>query len=146
MEKTVAVKLVESDWEMLFPVETFTIGQQTRLELTPLSLAGLARVSRQLTAVIGEIAELEVTLDDLTQNAPKIVQVVAIILDKSPGILADMSGLDIDDVQRLPLHIALELFNACLDINLTSQESLVKNFKGLGGKVAKFMGGTQTVQ
>lgn len=140
-----AVKLKESDWEVLFPAEDFKIGSTT-LELTPLSLSGLATITRRLTNVVDKVTALELNLDSLTSEAGKIVQLVALILDDAPEILAEMSGLDLEDIQRLPLDVAVGLFSACLDVNLRSQESLVKNFKGLGGKVAKFMSGNQTVQ
>lgn len=111
-----------------------------------MNLAQLAKITRHMTKIIGQVSQMEITLNDLMGDAPKIVEIVALILSEAPEILSEMSGLDIEDVKRLPLHIGLELFSACLDVNLQSQESLVKNFKGLGGKVAKFMGGTQTVQ
>jgi hypothetical protein len=141
----VAVKLKESDWEVLFPAEDFKIGSTT-LELTPLSLSGLATITRRLTNVVDKVTALELNLDSLTSEVGKIVQLVSLILGDAPEILAEMSGLDLEDIQRLPLDIAVGLFSACLDVNLRSQESLVKNFKGLGGKVAKFMSGNQTVQ
>lgn len=141
-----AVKLNESDWEMLFPAQDFMIGQNTHLDLVPMNLAQLAKITRHLTKIIGQVSQMEITLNDLMGDAPKIVEVVALILSEAPEILSEMSGLDVEDVQRLPLHVGLELFSECLDINLQSQESLIKNFKGLGGKIAKFMGGTQTVQ
>lgn len=140
-----AVKLKESDWEVLFPAEDFKIGETT-LELIPLSLAGLATITRRLTQMVDKVVALELSLDSLTSEAGKIVQLVALILGDAPEILAEMSGVDLDDIKRLPLDVAVSLFSACLDVNLRSQESLLKNFKGLGGKVAKFMGGNQTVQ
>jgi len=141
----VAVKLKESDWEVLFPAEDFKIGDTT-LELTPLSLSSLATITRRLTSVVDKIGALDLNLENITSEAGKIVQLVALILGDAPEILAEMSNLDLNDVQRLPLDTAVALFSACLDVNLRSQESLVKNFKGLGGKVAKFMSGNQTVQ
>ena len=140
-----AVKLKESDWEVLFPAEDFKIGDTT-LELTPLSLSSLATITRRLTSVVDKIGALDLNLENITSEAGKIVQLVALILGDAPEILAEMSNLDLNDVQRLPLDTAVALFSACLDVNLRSQESLVKNFKGLGGKVAKFMSGNQTVQ
>lgn len=140
-----AVKLKESDWEVLFPAEDFKIGDTT-LELTPLSLSSLATITRRLTSVVDKIGALDLNLENITSEAGKIVQLVALILGDAPEILSEMSNLDLDDVKRLPLDTAVALFSACLDVNLRSQESLVKNFKGLGGKVAKFMSGNQTVQ
>ena len=139
------VNLKASDWEILFPAEDFKIGSTT-LELTPLSISGLAAVIRKITAVIDKISALQIDINDLQGNAGKIVELVALLLSDVPEVLPEMSGLDVEDVQRLPLDIAVALFDACLEVNLRSQESLTKNFKGLGVKVAKFMGAKMTVQ
>lgn len=139
------VKLKDSDWTVLFPAEDFPIGS-TVLELTPLSLRGLAAVIRKITAIITKVSHLDLDMGNLQNDAEKLVGLVDLILTDAPEILAEMSGLDTSDVQQLPLDIAVQLFDACLDVNLRSQESLAKNFQGLGAKVAKFMGGTMTAQ
>jgi hypothetical protein len=138
-------KLAESDWEILFQATDYKIGS-TVLELTPLSLASLARITRRLTAIVDKVSALELNLESLGSDASKIILLVELLLTDCPEILSELSGLDVNDVQRLPLDIAVELFNVCVDVNLQSQDNLVKNFKGLGGKVAKFMSGTNTVQ
>jgi hypothetical protein len=140
---TKKVKLQDSDWNVLFPAEDFVIGT-TKLELIPLSLSGLARVTRKITQIIDKVNTLNLDFTDL-QNASKIVELVALLLSDAPDILSEMSGLDVEDIQRLPLDTGVALFNTCLDVNLKSQENLTKNFKGLGEKVARFMG-NRTVQ
>lgn len=132
-------KLKESDWDVLFPSEEYKIGSST-LSVAPLSLAGVAFVTKHITKIIDRIVELEIDLNNITGNAAKIVQVVSLILTESPEILAEMSGLDLEDIQRLPLDIAVDLFNTCLDVNLKSQENLTKNFQSLGKKVVRLMG------
>lgn len=139
------IKLKESDWSVLFPAKDFRIAD-TVLEITPLSLSSLARVTRRLTQCIEKINALGLSLESLQTEVPKIVELVSILLTDSPDILTELSGLDVEDIKKLPLHIAVELFTVCVDVNLESQESLVKNFKGLGSKVAKFMSGATTVQ
>ena len=139
------VKLKDSDWAVLFPAEDFPIGSTT-LELIPLSLHGLAAVIRKITNIITKVSALDLDMNHLQNDAEKLVELVSLILTDAPEILAEMSGLDTSDVQQLPLDMAVKLFDACLDVNLRSQESLAKNFQGLGAKVAKFMGGTMTAQ
>lgn len=144
MAKNIA-KLKESDWEILFPAKDFVLGS-TSLELTPLSITGLATVIRKVTLIIDKVNLLEIDFNNFQTQVGKIVELVALILSDAPDILSEMSGLDVDDVKRLPLDVAVSLFDACLDVNLSSQESLAKNFKGLGAKVAKFMGSQVTIQ
>ena len=139
------VNLKTSDWEILFPVEDFKIGS-TVLELKPLSLNGLAAVIRKITSIIDKITMLEIDLNNFQANAGKIVELVGLILSDAPDVLSEMSDLDVEDIKRLPLDTAVSLFDKCLDVNLRSQESLTKNFQGLGVKVAKFMGSKTTVQ
>ena len=139
------IKLKDSDWAVLFPAEEFVIGSTT-LELIPLSLSGLATVIRKITTIITKVSALELDMNNLQSEAEKLVELVSLILSDAPEILAEMSGIEVTDIQQLPLDMAVRLFDACLDVNLRSQESLSKNFQGLGANVAKFMGGTMTAQ
>ena len=138
------VNLQTSDWDVLFPSESFTINTTT-FEVYPLSIAELSIVTKKVTKIIDRIVALDIDINNLTGNAAKIVEVVSLILSEAPDVLTEMSGLAVEDVVRLPLDVAVELFNHCLDVNLKSQESLTKNFKGLAERVVKFMGNrTQT--
>lgn len=139
------VQLKQTDWDILFPVDFFTIGE-TKLEITPLSLQSISVIAKYLTKIITKINTLNVNLDQLSSESSKIVEIVYLILEDAPEILQELSGLHVDDVKKLPLDTAVSLFALCMDVNLRSQESLVKNFKGLGDKVAKFMSGTNQIQ
>jgi len=140
-----AVKLQASDWDVLFPSEPFTISTTT-FDVAPLSITGLSIVVKKVTRIIDKIVALDIDLNNLTGNAVKIIEVVSLILTEAPEILTEMSGLETDDVVRLPLDVAVDLFNHCLDVNLKSQDSLTKNFKGLGERVVKFMGNRTQIQ
>jgi hypothetical protein len=139
------VKLQASDWDVLFPSEPFTISSTT-FEVAPLSITGLSVVVKKVTKIIDKVVALDIDLNNLTGNAVKIIEVVSLILSEAPEILTEMSGLDTEDVVQLPLDVAVDLFNHCLDVNLKSQESLTKNFKGLGERVIKFMGNRGQIQ
>ncbi len=139
------VKLQASDWDVLFPSEPFTINTTT-FEVAPLSISGLSAVMKKTTKIIDKVVALDIDINNLSGNAGKIAEVVSLILLEAPEILTEMSGLDTEDVMQLPLDTAVELFNHCLDVNLKSQESLTKNFKGLGERVVKFMGNRSQIQ
>jgi len=130
------VTLSESDWAVLFPQQEHKIGNTT-LFLTPLSLLSLSKIMAQITAIIGKMEKLGVPLSDLISTPENTTLLVSVVIQDAPGILSELSGLEENDVSKLPLLVAIDLFSVCLDINLKSQEGLLKNFKRLGEKVAK---------
>lgn len=137
------VTLNSEDWLALFPETNFKIGTTT-LRLMPLTVSTVARVLKQLSGISSLLVEEGLTLKDLSRdNVPAIITLVSVIMAQAPGILSEMSGLDEFDVQRLPLTVAVDLFIACLDLNLASQEGLVKNFNRLGEKIVALAGTNQ---
>jgi hypothetical protein len=141
------VKLQDSDWEQLFPGKSFTIAS-TQVDIVPLSLQEISVVLAKLSDLANSLDSLNLTTavveEGVTPEAGlNILNLVSIIMDESPDILSDMSGVDVEDIKSLPLGTAVELFTFCLEVNIDSQESLVKNLSKLGDKVATFTGGTQ---
>lgn len=139
------VKLAESDWEALFPGSEYALGK-TKFMLYPLSLSSLALIARRISDVTDKISDLKLSPDDFTGAAGEsstLVQFVKLLLDEVPEVLAEMSGLDTEDAKELPLGEAVKLFNACLDVNINSQQSLVKNLQELGDKFRTFTQGTE---
>lgn len=134
------VSLKDNDWKELFPGEEFKIGS-TSLILEPLSLKGLSFVIDKISRISESISKLEISFSDLKgSDFIKLTGLVHLIVLEAPEILAEMSGLESDDIKEIPLDKAVELFIKCLDINILSQESLIKNFKELGVKIEKFAG------
>lgn len=131
------VQLQDSDWETLFPGVEFTIGT-TKLKLQPLALEDISLILKKVTMITSQLSDLNLSMTDLTENSLKIVQLVELIVDEAPDILSQMSGLKESDVRALPLATSVELFNAALDVNIKSQEDLVKNFKGLADRFKTF--------
>lgn len=132
---SITKKLQTSDWDILFPSEEFTIGQ-TVLRVEPLSLKALSSILRKLSEIATKFSEVAIALEGVNStDSLKMVEVVRFIIEEAPEILSEMSGLDKDDVQELPLTTALELFNKCVEVNLKSKEDLIKNFKLLGSKL-----------
>ena len=131
------VQLKDSDWDTLFPGEQFKIGS-TELNLQPLALEDISLILKKVTMITSQLSELELSLEDLTGNSLKIVQLVELVVEEAPEILSQMSGLSTADVRSLPLATAVELFNAALDVNIQSQQDLLKNFKGLAARFQTF--------
>lgn len=130
------VKLSDSDWSVLFPQQEYKLGRTT-LYLVPLSLVGLANIMAQVNTIVNKMEKLGVPLGELVATPQNVTLLVTTIVQDAPSILSELSGLDEEDVSKLPISAAVDLFSICLDVNLNSQEGLVKNFKRLGEKVAK---------
>ena len=129
-----SISLTESDWDALFPKTDYVVGT-TEIQIQPLSLESLAYIVEQVQVIIGEVAQLNFTAENFTsEEGIGMIQLVSLIIKQAPGILAEMSGIKKTDIQNLPLSPAVALFNKCLDVNIESQESLLKNFKELGTK------------
>lgn len=138
-------KLKEDDWNDLFPGQEFTIGT-TSFFIEPLGLKSVALIMNKVSSIAIDIARLDVSMADFKDGSiVKIASLVHLIVLEAPEILSEMSGLDSEDVKDLPIDIAVELFNKCLDVNLQSKESLLKNFKELGVKLEKFMGAEEAL-
>lgn len=139
-QKNSNIRLKADDWDALFPGEDYIIASTT-FKIVPLSLKGISTITNKLSKVASVFATIQMTLADMdSRNIEAITSVVQVLMDEAPEILSIMSGVHKDDIQKLPLTVAVDLFNKCLDVNIDSQESLVKNFKALGEKFNKFLG------
>ena len=137
------VRLNDEDWQALFPGDDFVIGTTT-MQIVPLSIASIAKITARLSVIGTGIDKLNLAASDIdtaiTSGATsQVVDLVNIILTQAPDILSEMSDLHIEDTKNLPLGIATELFLKCLEVNIDSQESLVKNLKSLGTKLGQFL-------
>ena len=143
------VQLKDSDWAALFPSKPYTIGT-TSVEIEPLSIQELAAILDKITLISDKIQENTSTSDDVSgiSSSVTVLNLVKTVMEYSPDILSDISNIALEDIQSLPLDEALSLFNFCLDVNIESQDSLIKNFQGLTERMQKFMRNqtTKTVQ
>jgi hypothetical protein len=142
MADTGKVRLKDSDWESLFPGTEYTIAS-TVFRIKPLSLKGLAYISNKFSQIGAKISVLNFSLSDLdseSRNITSITELISTILEEAPEIISEMTGLHEEDIKMLPLDVVVDMFNVALDVNLNSQEDLVKNLKSLGEKFQKFLG------
>lgn len=147
------VSLDQADWDVLFKSKEYTIGS-TVLKIYPLSLEELISVVKTFAVIQKEAATIQELVtpryDEEGNPVPRdssiLENLAQVIMEKAPSILSTMSGLNVDDVIGLPLLEAVKLFNACVDVNLESQEDLVKNLKALGQKVSTLTGAQSDMQ
>lgn len=147
------VNLDQADWDVLFKSKEYAIGN-TVLKIYPLSLEELISVVKTFAAIQKEATALQELVapryDEegamIPRDSSLLENLAQVILEKAPSILSTMSGLEVSDVIGLPLLEAIKLFNACVDVNLESQEDLVKNLKALGQKVSSLTGAQSDMQ
>jgi hypothetical protein len=136
------VRLKDADWESLFPGTEYTIASTT-FRIKPLSLKGLAFISTKFSQIGAKIGALSFSISDLdseSRNITSITELISTVLEEAPEVLSEMTGLHEEDIKSLPLDVVVDMFNVALDVNLNSQEDLVKNLKSLGEKFNRFLG------
>ena len=131
--------LTDADWEILLPGKPWQIGTKT-IDLKPLGVADFAVLLRNLKSVIGKIAEAGITIDNYKSKLPELA---GVILVNAPGIISTLSGLNAENARRLPVAKAVELLALCFEVNIDSQDELVKNLMTLTEQVTQLTGGLQ---
>ena len=129
------MKLDSSDWDILLPGETVKIGNKNLL-IKPLGLSDLALLLRELKTVVKICSESGITLDNYEAH---LWQLAEIIMSETPHILTLVTGIDSEDVSRLPVAIAMKILNVCLQVNIDSQGDLLKNSHALVDLVAQLI-------
>ena len=130
------IKLGEDDWSQLFPGEKFEIAGTT-LIIEPMDLKTLSSVLKKVGTVMDSFPKVDIGSALAGKENSSMLDFISKIVEDVPEVLSDMSGLDQDDVLKLPLDIGVELFAKCLDVNLKAKESLLKNLKKLGEGMAQ---------
>lgn len=108
------MKLSDGDWKNLLPGEAVQIGS-TVIDIAPLTLEQLAKVIRRVSAMRRKDATEDEIIDSMIAAAPDILEIC--------------TGLEKDDIRRLPAKTAFTLIEAVYRINKISQEGLLKNFR-----------------
>lgn len=123
------VKLSDRDWEILIPGVDFKLGNTT-LKLKPLGLVSTKRAVSLIKDSLEFLAEKGV--NELNYSAPKsILEIAHLVLDKAPELLSESSGLDVEDLNRVPMSVAISLVLEVINVNLQSNEDLIKNLTAL---------------
>ena len=54
------------------------------------------------------------------------------LVERVPELMEEATGINRDDIARLPLAKGVELLRKAIEVNVKSQETLVKNLQALG--------------
>lgn len=138
MSEEKKIKLSDQDWENLVPIIEIPIASQ-KVSIRPLGFKKLTETIRKFQNSQKELLESGVTLENYS-SPEGMLAITTIILERMPDIISDSSNIDLTDVERLPINVALTLVEAILDANITSQKGFLKNLTALATKAAQLMG------
>lgn len=139
------VELSDADFAVLFPSEQFKIGK-TMLTIKPMDVSRLNVLIASIRADWGslqdDLADQGLTLETVEHNMMGLVQV---LMHRVPMVLALMSGLHPDHVQKLPIEVALNLFRKCIQMNLRDQSffGLLSAVRDMAGEFQAMMAGKE---
>ena len=136
-------KLTDEDWDLLLPGEEVKLGA-TRIDLKPLGFQEFVRTVRRLGQVRDVLAKEGLTLENF--NEPEnLLKLVVVVMDEMPELLSDVLCIEKADLQRVPVTVMVEVARKVIEINVRSQEGLLKNLTALArgmGEITSSVSGT----
>ena len=133
------IRLSDADWAELLPGRELKLGK-TNLTIKPLGLEELSGVIKQIRSVWGLFKKKGITPKNY-KNPDNLETIAVTIISEVPGLLETLTGLDIEDIKRLPITPVVTMLNLAIDVNIDSQEGLEKNLEDLAAKMGRL---TQT--
>ena len=121
------------DLDSLLPGDAFQIGNDTII-IRPLGLLQYKMVVGKIKALMGVLTEAGVTSQNYRES-DKLIIIAETLLTKFPEILSEVSNIDDEDLQQLPLEIIVSLIDKCLEVNLKAKDALLGNWNSLLGKM-----------
>jgi len=123
----------DEDWQDLLPTKEVKVGSKT-VRIEPFGVKAFKHAIQKVISVQGVFESEGITRANFN-TAEKIPKVAIIIMDNIPDLLANASGIPLEDFLRLPISPVVEILNAVIDVNLESQRGLEKNLPALVAKL-----------
>lgn len=128
--------LDENDWAALFGTGTVQIGRKT-IDIRPFGIKDLAVVIKRIDRIKKKIPFEDL---DLERDMDRIA---AAITEDGLDLLELATGIDRNDLERMPLAKLSEIAAETIRVNIESQQSLIKNLKALTSQVAGMVQGAR---
>lgn len=121
--------MTDEDWGILFPQNPVKIGAQT-LNIQPLTLEAYGTLTSlfQNQGFKDRLAERGIDQGNVEERIP---QLVGVLLEITPETVELATGLNREDVAKLPMPDFFRLVNEVVRVNLEAQEDLEKNWWAL---------------
>jgi hypothetical protein len=117
------------DWDNLFPGKPFVVADKSH-NVTPLNIEGIAKISKKIRVILPILKSEGIDWNNL--NDPEvIIKLVPILMDNTPDIVSEATGISIESLVKFPPAYLLEIVTIAIEVNLESKEALEKNFEGL---------------
>ena len=124
------INLSTDDWDDLLQGDTITLGKTT-VVISPLGIAQLKNMSLKVKALMESLAEKGINSSNF--DAPEnMANTFTTLVERVPELMEEATGINRDDIARLPLAKGVELLRKAIEVNVKSQETLVKNLQALG--------------
>lgn len=131
------------DWDALFPGKEIDLYGE-KIFIKPMESQQIGRVISNVKSLIQVFDEQDITFENY-KNPDKLLALLDIIMQNSPEIISEATGISLEDINRLPIDANLLLLVTAVEVNLESKESLEKNLSCLTKKLQE-LGEEQPVE
>lgn len=138
------VSLSEEDFNLLLPGKAIIVGR-SEIIIRPLGIERLKLMLARLGAIASTLSDAGITFKNYNKE-DNLFKVVAIVLEKAPDLLSDVSTINVVDLRRLPLMANVQILSDVLEINIESQEGLEKNLNVLADMIGRLRAGALGVE
>ena len=104
---------------------------KTVLTIEPLGFTDLAKFTVKIKAIFSSVGEKGISANEV-ESPDGMIAMFEAGMEHAPDLLEMATGLHRDDIAKLPLGPAVALLRAVIEVNIDSQESLLKNLRALG--------------
>ena len=122
----------------LAPEKDVPIGEGKAV-IKAMPLGVLTSVARQFKEFGLKVKQQGVTWENYKDKESLIIIAVT-LLEDFPSLLSDITNIDQESLEAMPLEIVIELISASMEVNAEAKESFLKNFKSLAGNLQKLLG------
>lgn len=134
MEKLMALtpggRIAEKDWDSLLPSKVHMLAGKLPVRLEPAGIHKMELLSSKILVVTAVLEAAEITWESL-EDKQKLAAALPLIIQAIPEVLAELSGIHIDDLARLPLEVLVPLCYDVIEVNMASLDYLQKNLQSL---------------
>lgn len=128
------IRLNDGDWNVLMKTVPVSLGSTT-IEIAPIGLPGMSALIENINSVFAAMVEKEITIANIEEHPIDLFQILA---EKAPAFLEALTGVDRDDIARLPIAKGVELLRAVIEVNLVDPKAMAENIKAVMALVGKF--------
>jgi len=135
-----AIKLSDKDWEILLPAKPFKIGAQT-IYLRPLTIEQISHGIAELNALREELAKRGIDAENYQARLPEVFECV---LDHALGLLAEITGIEAEDLRRLPVSVGVALLEAIIEANGDDFLALAERLRAMSDRLRGLVSSLQS--